>query len=198
MRAFDLFVGTAALVALAPLMTVLAVAIKVTSPGPIIFRHRRIGRDGVEFECLKFRSMRQDAEAQLQRLLASDEALRREFEETFKLRNDPRVTRIGRVLRATSLDELPQLLNVLRGEMSVVGPRPIVRKELERFGDALPSVLSVKPGMTGLWQVSGRSDLSYEDRVALDVQYASTRTLAGDLRICVRTAARLLRDNGAY
>ena len=141
-----------------------------------------------------------DAESRLAQLLASDPALAEEFARTFKLRDDPRVTRIGRFLRKTSLDELPQLINVLKGEMSIVGPRPITEGEVRRYGQYMPIVLSARPGITGLWQVSGRNDVSYSTRVALDVQYAFGQSFTGDLSIIARTFVRVFQTSrgGAY
>lgn len=197
-RAFDVAVAAAALLVLAPVVLLIATTVRCTSRGPVVFSHQRLGRHGRPFHCLKFRTMVDGAANQLPLLLRNDPALRLEFEENFKLHHDPRVTAIGRFLRATSLDELPQLVNVLRGEMSVVGPRPIVEAEAARYGSKLATVLSVKPGMTGLWQVSGRSDLSYDERVELDVRYTEDRSLAGDVGICFRTVRLMATGSGAY
>ena len=172
----------------------------MTSRGPAFYRHERVGRSGRPIGCLKLRTMVVDADGRLAELLASDPALAEEFALTFKLKKDPRVTRLGHLLRRTSLDELPQLVNVLRGEMSLVGPRPITEEEMRRYGQYMPIVLSARPGMTGLWQVSGRNDVSYATRVALDVQYAFGQSLGGDLSILARTVRRVLRPSrgGAY
>jgi len=167
--------------------------------GPVFFAHRRVGRDGAEFGCLKFRSMGADSQQRLAALLAADPAARAEWEATRKLRRDPRVTRFGRFLRGASLDELPQLLNVLRGEMSLVGPRPVQRAELERFyGAAAAYYMAVRPGITGLWQVSGRSETSYAQRVALDVAYVARGSLWQDIRILLRTPFAVLSRRGAH
>ena len=186
-RAFDIVVASVALVVAAPLMVVVAVAVRVTSRGPVIFRQTRIGRHGEPFECMKFRTMRTDAQARLAALLLEDEEARAAFEKDFKLLADPRITRPGRLLRRSSLDELPQLLNVLRGEMSIVGPRPVVPEELGRYGSYAQIVLQVRPGMTGAWQVNGRNTTSYEQRVRLDQDYALNRSLRGDINILCRT-----------
>lgn len=170
------------------MFAVVALVVRLSSPGPVVFRHERIGRNGTPFTCLKFRTMVEGADRMLSDMLASDENLRAQFEADFKLSADPRVTRIGRWLRRTSLDELPQFWNVLRGDMSVVGPRPVVRDELERYGESVDLVLGLRPGITGLWQVSGRNELDYPARVALDVSYARSHTLRQDLVIMARTA----------
>ena len=176
-RAFDVAVAATALVALAPLFAALAATIALTSAGAPVYVHHRLGRWGQTFPCLKFRSMYADAEDRLEQLLTADHELRAEWEQTYKLRNDPRVTLIGRFIRRTNLDELPQLVNVLFGQMSIVGPRPIVTAEAERYGDKLPTVLSVRPGLTGLWQTSGRSNTTYADRTSLDLEYVVNQSL---------------------
>ena len=183
-----------------PVMVVLAGLIRLTSKGAAFYGHERVGRGGRTIRCFKLRTMVADAESRLAQLLASDPALAEEFARTFKLRGDPRVTRIGRFLRKTSLDELPQLINVLKGEMSIVGPRPITEDEVRRYGQYMPIVLSARPGMTGLWQVSGRNDVSYSTRVALDVQYAFGQSFSGDLSIIARTFVRVFQTSrgGAY
>lgn len=186
-RAFDLCLATVGLIVLAPLIAATALLVRVTSRGPLIFRQVRVGQRGTPFTCLKFRTMRVDAEDRLASILLTDDAARRAFETTFKLEEDPRITAVGGFLRRTSLDELPQLLNVLRGEMSIVGPRPVVPEELGRYGDFGQVVLQVKPGMTGAWQVNGRSSISYQERIRLDVAYALTRSLGGDIDIVRRT-----------
>lgn len=197
-RILDLMFGVIALVIFAPLMFILALVIFVTDPGPVFFAHRRIGRGGRHFYCLKFRSMAVDAEQRLAQLLASDEAARIEWERDHKLRNDPRITPLGVFLRKTSLDELPQLINVLRGEMSLVGPRPIVDAEKIRYGRYFADYCRVRPGITGLWQVSGRNDISYRRRVALDVIYSRSRSLALDAKIMVLTIPSVMFACGSY
>jgi lipopolysaccharide/colanic/teichoic acid biosynthesis glycosyltransferase len=183
-----------------PLFLLLALLVKLSSKGSVFYSQRRIGRGYKGFGCLKFRTMRKDADRVLASVLASNPALKQEFERDFKLKNDPRITPIGKFLRRSSLDELPQFINVLKGQMSVVGPRPIVWDELERYGRAMDEVLAVRPGLTGLWQVSGRNNLSYETRVRLDLRYARSRNVWLDLRIILRTVGVILlpMDRGAY
>jgi len=183
-----------------PVLLILALVVKSSSKGSVFYSQRRIGRGYRGFGCLKFRTMRKDADRVLASILAADPALRAEFERDHKLRNDPRITPLGRFLRRSSLDELPQFINVLRGQMSVVGPRPIVWDELPRYGAAMDEVLSVRPGLTGLWQVSGRNNLSSEQRVRMDLHYVRRRSFWLDLRIIVRTIGVVLlpMDRGAY
>jgi exopolysaccharide production protein ExoY len=197
-RCFDVVLSLTLIVVLLPVLATIMLAIRATSAGPVFFRHQRLGRHGVPFRCWKFRTMHADADQRLRALLDRDARLRGEFDETRKLRRDPRITSVGRVLRRTSLDELPQLLNVLTGDMSIVGPRPIVDDETVLYGTSLWTVQRVRPGMTGLWQVSGRNDLPYDVRVRLDERYATTHTLAGDLKIIARTADAVVRGRGAY
>ncbi|MCR5880874.1 sugar transferase [Phenylobacterium sp. J367] len=187
-----------ALIFLAPIMIAVAIAVYAQDGGPILFAHRRLGRDGRHFHCLKFRSMAVDAEKRLRDLLASDPQARAEWEADHKLRNDPRVTKLGEFLRKTSLDELPQLFNVLRGEMSLVGPRPIVDGEIAKYGRRFRQYCAVKPGITGLWQVSGRNDTTYRARVAMDCVYAARRSALMDFRILVLTVPAVLARKGSY
>jgi exopolysaccharide production protein ExoY len=186
------------LVLLAPVLLLVAGAIRLTNPGPILFGHYRVGRGGRLIKVLKFRSMRVDAQQRLAELLATDVKARAEWERDFKLSHDPRVTPIGRFLRRSSLDELPQLLNVLKGEMRLVGPRPITAQELRRYGSARWHYLSVTPGVTGLWQVSGRNELSYAERVELDRYYVDNRSWLLDLNILCRTVLVVTTGRGAY
>jgi lipopolysaccharide/colanic/teichoic acid biosynthesis glycosyltransferase len=183
-----------------PVFLLLAVLVKLSSRGSVFYSQRRIGRGYRGFGCLKFRTMRRDADQVLAALLAADPVLRAEFERDHKLRNDPRITPLGKLLRRSSLDELPQFINVLKGQMSVVGPRPIVWDELRRYGRDMDEVLSVRPGLTGLWQVSGRNNLSYRERVRLDLHYVRQRSFWLDLRIVLRTIGVVLLplDRGAY
>lgn len=183
-----------------PAFLLIAALVTLSSPGPVFYVQKRVGRRYRHFGCIKFRTMRADADAVLQRVLAESPEMRAEFERDFKLRQDPRITPIGRFLRRSSLDELPQFLNVLRGEMSVVGPRPIVDKEIARYGPFMDEVLAVRPGLTGLWQVSGRNNLSYPKRVRLDLAYSRGRSFLLDLAIILRTFGVLLlpMDRGAY
>lgn len=197
-RAVDVVCSATALALAAPLFLAIWVAIRTTSTGPAIFRHRRIGEAGAYFDCLKFRTMHQDADRLLDNMLADNEQLREEHSRTHKLRDDPRVTPIGVWLRKTSLDELPQFWNVLKGEMSIVGPRPIVDEEVARYGRWLPVVLRCRPGITGLWQVSGRNDTTYAERIALDRRYALNRSIVADVSIMLRTPVIMVKRNGAY
>lgn len=196
-RGLDVCAAIAALLFLAPLMALVAFALFIDSPGPILFGHTRVGRNGTLFRCWKFRTMVVDAESALQRYLASHPEAAEEWRERRKLKQDPRCTRIGRFLRKSSIDELPQLFNVLRGDMSLVGPRPVTVSELEMYGEAGVYYLSVRPGITGLWQVSGRDNVSYEHRVRLDSLYVQRWTLAKDLTILMRTIPAVLRSSDA-
>ena len=199
-RTGDVLFSLAVLGIGSPLFLLLVGLVKLSSPGPVFYVQKRVGRGYRRFGCIKFRTMRPDADAVLAQVLERSPSMREEFERDFKLRDDPRITPIGRFLRRSSLDELPQFLNVLRGEMSVVGPRPIVAKEIERYGEYMDEVLSVRPGLTGLWQVSGRNNLSYPKRVRLDLAYARGRSVLLDLAIILRTFGVLLlpMDRGAY
>lgn len=199
-RAFDLTVAIVGLLLLAPLMAIVAIAVMIDSPGPIVYGSTRVGHNRPTFRAWKFRSMHTDAETDLNAILANNAAARQEYETYHKLHNDPRLTRVGSLIRQTSLDELPQLINILLGQMSVVGPRPKLPKDATAYGDTLPVVLSVKPGLTGLWQVSGRNLLPMSDRVVLDLDYVANRTLIGDIVICARTFIQLWRPgkHGAF
>ncbi|WP_340318248.1 sugar transferase [Rhizorhabdus argentea] len=197
-RLLDIVVSLGLLIFLAPLMLIVASMVYLTNPGPIFFAHRRLGLNGGTFPCFKFRSMVVDAEQRLAHLLATDAAAREEWDRDFKLRCDPRITSIGNFLRKTSLDELPQFVNVLRGEMSLVGPRPIVQGEVERYGRYFSEYSRVKPGITGLWQVSGRNNVHYRRRVALDVSYARNKSLGLDLRILVMTVPAVVLAKGSF
>lgn len=196
-RVFDLAAALVLLVLGAAPLLYIAWRIR-RDGGPAIFAHSRVGRTGTPFPCYKFRTMHVDAERQLRELLASDPAARAEWESEFKLRNDPRITPIGHFLRRTSLDELPQLFNVIRGEMSLVGPRPVIGAELERYGDDLDYFLMVRPGMTGLWQVSGRNDTGYDTRVYLDTWYVKNWSLWYDIAILFKTIKVVFKREGAY
>ncbi|CAN7193843.1 sugar transferase [Rhizobacter sp. LjRoot28] len=185
------------LLLLGPLMLVIAAMIARKDGAPVLFGHYRVGHQGRLFRCLKFRSMYRNSEQMLAEILATDAEARAEWERDQKLTNDPRVTPIGDFLRRTSLDELPQLINVLKGEMSLVGPRPITVGELTRYGRVRWHYLSVRPGMTGLWQVSGRNNTSYAERVALDESYIDNRSMLGDLTILLKTVKVVLVRDGA-
>lgn len=177
-----------------------AVAVRLTTGSPVIFGHTRIGRDGREFKCYKFRSMVSNADEVLARLLASDANTREEWSRDFKLKDDPRITRVGRFIRKTSLDEFPQLWNVLVNDMSIVGPRPVVRRELDQHysGSCKAHYLAVKPGLTGLWQVSGRNDMEYGERVELDRAYVCAWGVWSDFMIVMRTVGVMFARRGAY
>jgi len=193
-RAFDLVVASITVVIGAPLLLCIAIAIKLDSPGPVLYRQRRVGKDGVAFDMLKFRSMCADAEGQLALLSDRNEA----SGPLFKIRRDPRVTRVGRILRRGSLDELPQLFNVLRREMSLVGPRPPLPGEVAKYEDWQLARLRALPGMTGLWQVSGRSEVPFNDMVRLDLHYVRNWSLGLDLEIILRTIPAVIANRGAY
>ncbi|WP_279482526.1 sugar transferase [Aureimonas sp. SK2] len=197
-RIFDVVLSLALILFLLPVFLLLAAAILIEDGRPFLYRHRRVGRNGREFDCLKIRSMVKDADARLQALIRQSGEHRREWEETQKLREDPRILAVGHVIRKLSLDELPQLFNVLRGDMSLVGPRPIVRQEVARYGEAIEHYLAVRPGITGLWQVSGRSGTSYAERVAMDVAYVRTRRPSTDLRILLRTVVVVASARDSY
>jgi Undecaprenyl-phosphate galactose phosphotransferase WbaP len=197
-RLFDIVCAAFALILLLPVLLFAVIAIRLSSPGPVFFVQHRVGRNGKSFPCLKFRSMVVDAQQRLDALLATSEEARREWALDQKLRSDPRITPIGQLLRKTSLDELPQLLNVLAGHMSIVGPRPIVENEIVRYGSRFTAYCAVRPGLTGLWQVSGRNEVSYETRVRLDAFYAARKSLAYDLTICFRTIPAVLLSRGCY
>jgi len=194
----NLVIAVVALLFAAPIMLALGLAIFLQDGGPVLFAHRRVGRDGRAFRCLKFRSMAIDAEARLAELLADDPQARAEWDADHKLKRDPRVTRLGAFLRRSSLDELPQLFNVLKGEMSLVGPRPIVEAEIVKYGRRFRHYCAVKPGITGLWQVMGRSDTTYRTRVALDCMYATRRSAWLDLKVLACTIPAVLCRRGSY
>lgn len=196
-RAMDILLSLSAIIFLSPAFITIAIAMLFLDRGPLLYSHPRIGRHGRVFKCHKFRSMAVDAQERLAHLLATDAAAAAEWRETQKLRDDPRVTKLGRFLRKTSLDELPQFFNVLAGEMSLVGPRPITRAELERYGRERRYYLLVRPGITGLWQVSGRSNASYSRRVKMDRQYLECWTLFGDLMILLKTVPAVLATDDA-
>ncbi|EPF7462090.1 undecaprenyl-phosphate galactose phosphotransferase WbaP [Serratia marcescens] len=196
-RAFDLFGSLTIMLILSPVLLLLAYLVSKDG-GKAIYGHERIGRDGKKFKCLKFRSMVVNSQEVLSELLAKDEQARSEWNKDFKLKNDPRITKIGAFIRKTSLDELPQLWNVLTGEMSLVGPRPIVEAELERYAGDVDYYLMAKPGMTGLWQVSGRNDIDYDTRVYFDAWYVKNWALWNDIVILFKTINVVLRRDGAY
>lgn len=196
-RAFDLAVAAAALLILAPAFLTIALLIKLTDRGSVFYRHTRVGRQGERFECLKFRTMATDSEERLAHILVTDPQAAAEWQEGQKLRNDPRITKIGAFLRKTSLDELPQIWNVLRGDMSIIGPRPITRAELNRYGKDRRYYLLVRPGITGLWQVSGRSSTGYERRIRFDREYLEEWSWLGEFWILLMTIPAVLKTEDA-
>ena len=197
-RVLDIILACLAIVLLLPLLCLIAISVKTAGRGPILFSHPRLGVDGRTFGCWKFRTMRIDARQQLLDLLARDPKARAEWQRNHKLRNDPRVTPLGVFLRRSSIDELPQLYNVLIGDMSIVGPRPIVTEERPRYGRHYSQYCAVKPGITGLWQVSGRNNTTYRRRVACDVVYARHRSLKTNSMILLRTIPAVLFNRGSY
>lgn len=198
-RAFDIIFSLSVLIFLSPIFLFIALCIKINSPsGPVFYAHERIGLKWKKFNCWKFRTMVPDSDVILKKLL-KDPKIKAEYEKDFKLKNDPRIIPVvGNFLRRTSLDELPQFLNSLLGEMSVVGPRPIVQEEIVKYKNKACSLLSIKPGITGLWQVSGRNDMSYNKRVELDIQYVNNNNFFIDLRIIFKTIKIMLLKKGAY
>ena len=195
-RVIDIVGALAGIILLSPIFLIIAIAIKIEDPkGNIIFGHKRVGKDGKLFSCYKFRSMFANAE-EMKKYFTEEQ--KKEYAETFKLKDDPRITKVGKFTRKTSLDELPQLFNILLGHMSIVGPRPIVSKELEFYGKYDKYYKAVKPGLTGLWQVSGRSDTTYEERVAMDMEYVSTRSILKDIYIILMTVVKVLKREGSY
>lgn len=196
-RAMDLLLSVPGLILALPLCFFIAAVIYLSSQGPVLFTHRRIGKDAKTFPCYKFRTMIVGAEEKLKETFIKDPSLKTEWENGFKLKNDPRVTKIGKFLRKTSLDELPQLLNVLKGEMSLVGPRPITKEEIKKYGDKINDYYLVKPGLTGSWQVNGRSDTTYEERVQMDSCYIRNWSASQDLLYLFKTIGAVWRRKGA-
>jgi lipopolysaccharide/colanic/teichoic acid biosynthesis glycosyltransferase len=199
-RAIDIAFATTILVLCLPLYLTIILLIKISSPGPVFYIQTRVGRNYRLFDCIKFRTMIVDADVRLAAMMTASDTIAAEFETNFKLKHDPRITKIGKFLRKTSLDEFPQFVNVLKGEMSVVGPRPLVPDELVMYGEDIDRVLSVRPGLTGLWQVSGRNDLPYQQRIQLDLNYVKSRNLWLDLKIMFKTIGVMIftQQNGAY
>ena len=185
-------------ICIAPIFAIISLWIYLDSPGPVIFKHRRVGKDGKEFDCYKFRSMCVDADRILKELLEKNPEARKEWEKGFKLKEDPRITKSGAFLRKTSLDELPQIFNVLKGEMSLVGPRPIIRAEVPRYGKYISDYYMVRPGITGLWQTSGRNDIDYNERVQMDTWYVRNWNIWFDIVLLWRTFKAVLAGKGAY
>ena len=199
-RLFDIIFSLSVLILCAPVYLAIAIAISRTSAGSIFYIQERVGKNHQHFGCIKFRTMIPNADRLLDEMMAQSEDIRQEFSENFKIKNDPRITTIGKLLRITNLDEFPQFINVLKGEMSVVGPRPLVPEELERYGKQIDRVLTIKPGITGLWQVSGRNDLPYAQRIKIDVSYVEHRNFWLDLQIIFKTILLtvMTKNNGAY
>lgn len=197
-RVFDIVLTLAGMIVFLPIGLIIAAFIYISDPGPFLFAHRRVGQHGKEFPCYKFRSMVVNAEEALQEYLKDNPEAQEEWNRDFKLKNDPRITKIGHFLRKTSLDELPQLLNVLKGEMSLVGPRPIVQAEVEKYGEYIQDFYLVPPGITGVWQVSGRSDTTYDERVQMDSWYVHNWSVWIDIVYLVKTVTAVLQRKGAY
>ncbi|MEB3181490.1 MAG: sugar transferase [Nostocaceae cyanobacterium] len=199
-RLFDIVFSLLVLIVFSPIYLALAFLIACSSEGPIFYVHERVGRNRKPFNCIKFRTMVTNADEILAQMMNQSPELQREFEENFKLKHDPRVTKIGRFLRLTSLDEFPQFWNVLKGDMSVVGPRPLVEEELPKYGCYIDQVLTIRPGITGLWQVSGRNDIPYPQRVQIDLHYVKFRNFWLDAWIIIKTIGVVImpKDNGAY
>lgn len=199
-RLFDIMFSLSVLILFAPVYLLLALSIALSSSGPIFYVQERVGKNRKMFYCLKFRTMVENADDILLEIMEKSPHLRQEFEDNFKLKKDPRITLIGRFLRMTSLDEFPQFWNVLKGDMSVVGPRPLVEEELPRYGRYINKVLTIRPGITGLWQVSGRNDIPYPRRVQIDLYYANEKNLWMDMWIVFKTIGVVIfpKNNGAY
>jgi exopolysaccharide production protein ExoY len=197
-RIFDVLCASIAFITTLPILFCIFVALKLTDPGPVFYQHIRVGHGGRRFSCLKFRSMVANSDEILKALLDGDPERREEWQRTQKLINDPRITPIGQFLRRSSLDELPQLINVIRGDMSLVGPRPIVPTEMPRYGDKLGLYLQARPGITGLWQISGRNDCEYHQRIEMDANYLRQWSFSSDFSILLRTFAAVLARKGSY
>lgn len=199
-RLLDISLSLLILLILSPVFALIAIIIKIKSPdGSVFFKHNRLGLDGKEFKCYKFRSMVPNAEIILEEWIKENSKFKEEFEKDFKLKNDPRLIKsLGEFLRKTSLDELPQFFNVLKGEMSIVGPRPIVNNEKVKYGNIINIFLSAKPGITGLWQVSGRNDVSYQERIIMDMEYIKKHNFLMDIKIILKTLLVMLKKQGAY
>jgi Undecaprenyl-phosphate galactose phosphotransferase WbaP len=197
-RLMDLFIVITGGIIILPLLLLIALLVKLSSPGPVLYGHRRLGKNRRYFNAYKFRSMVNNSQEVLEKLLEGSPELRREWELNHKLKNDPRVTVIGRFLRRTSFDEFPQLINILKGEMSLIGPRPVVDAEVEKYGRNFDYIFSAKPGLTGLWQVSGRSDTDYAERVAFDTYYLQSWSVWLDVWVLLKTIAVVFKGKGAY
>ncbi len=193
-RITDIVLGCVGLVLLSPVFLILAICIKIDSKGPVIFAHKRIGKNGKEFDMYKFRSMYENAEEMIEKF---SEEQKREWQENFKLENDPRITKMGNFLRRTSLDELPQIVNIIKGDLSIIGPRPVIDEELEKYGKNKDKFLSITPGLTGYWQANGRSNTTYEERMQMELYYIDNQSLLLDIKIFFKTIVSVLKKEGA-
>lgn len=193
-RSLDVTLSVIALIILSPIFLIIAAIIKLDSKGPVFFIHKRIGKDGKEIGIYKFRSMVQNAEDMIAEFT---EEQKKEFRENYKLQDDPRVTKIGKILRKTSLDELPQILNILKGDLSIIGPRPVIKRELEKYENNKEKFLSVKPGLTGFWAANGRSDTTYSERVQMELYYIDHMSLKMDIKIFFKTIISVIKKEGA-
>ena len=193
-RITDIVLGCVGLVLLSPVFLILAICIKIDSKGPVIFAHKRIGKNGKEFDMYKFRSMYENAEELIEKF---SEEQKREWQENFKLENDPRITKMGNFLRRTSLDELPQIVNIIKGDLSIIGPRPVIDEELEKYGKNKDKFLSITPGLTGYWQANGRSNTTYEERMQMELYYIDNQSLLLDIKIFFKTIVSVLKKEGA-
>jgi len=193
-RMMDVFFSTIGLIVLSPVFAIIAMIIKLESKGPVFFKHTRIGKDGKIIKIYKFRSMVENAEDLIQSFTPEQ---MKEYQENYKLADDPRITKIGKFLRKTSLDELPQLLNIIKGELSIIGPRPVVQDELEKYGDNAAKFLSVTPGLTGYWAANGRSDTTYEQRMEMELYYVDNMSFKMDVKIFFKTIGAVLKKEGA-
>lgn len=193
-RGIDIILSFIGFIICLPLFIIIAILIKIDSKGKVFFKHTRVGKNGKVLKIYKFRTMVENAEDLIKEFTPKQ---KKEFEENFKLEDDPRITRVGKFLRKTSLDELPQIINILKGEMSIIGPRPIVQNELEKYGNNKSKLLSVAPGLTGYWAANGRSDVSYEERIAMELYYVDNRSLGLDLKIFFKTIGSVLSGRGA-
>ena len=195
-RFLDIVFSFLLIIFLIPLFLIIGVIIKINSKGPVLYTQKRIGKNNITFSCYKFRTMHPEANYLLKEILIKNPNFKNEFEETRKIINDPRITKIGKFLRFSSLDELPQIVNVLRGDMSFIGPRPIVKSEIKKYGNDFKKVFSIKPGISGLWQVSGRNKLSYNQRVELDIFYSENISFRLDIKIFIKTILVILFPYG--
>lgn len=193
-RVIDVILSIIGLIVLLPVFLILAIAIKLDSKGPIFFTHKRVGKNGKLFKMYKFRTMHENAEEMIKNFT---EEQMKEWKENYKLTNDPRITKVGKILRKTSLDELPQILNILRGELSIIGPRPVIGEELEKYGENKEKFLSVMPGLTGYWAANGRSDTSYEERMKMELYYVENISFKLDVKIFFKTIISVIKREGA-